>query len=626
MLELIYVSFIMCAFNGAVVFISKRKFGRCMPISMMLMTFMLYYSQFIFHTFNVGYYLILIICALFIFLILYELKIKSSKLRTNFLTEGFCCFWIIVLIFIVIDWHEVINDWDELAHWGVMTKELLRLDDWYSVETSRLMIHRDYPPFVSLFEMLWCKLRGGYNEIMLYYAIHIFMMTLLTPPLIDGEKDNFFKTDVKVVQFFKILLTNLMVIIIIKIFDFYSCVFETIYKDIILSAMCVYGISLISNKKALFEKFDFCGLVLCSSALLLTKQMGICFVLVIYFYYGLCLWRNRKELKNQKEQSIFQAIVLIVIPFFNMFIWKGYINRLGLSGQFDLGQVKMNEVLDILKSNGENFKRLTFDRFISALYERDIVGVPGTVTYVTASVVICILIWIIWKNSNNVWKMADAIDLAITLACCSVGYAFTMCILYLFCFSEYEMSGLASYERYMPCCILAEFLIVFTVAFRLQRKEELSKLRSVFTVIITFLVLWSGVGLRIFILGGPGEIQAYYHNIANDLEEHIEGNEDVFVLSFNTAQTQFYINYYCEDIRIVLCYTNIFEENLKDEDVKTGVMNEVFSYNYLYVIDSTSEFNESFSWINSDKPFESGHLYHILHEKENVSAELVYIP
>lgn len=624
MLELIYVSIFMCAFNGTIVFVSKKKFGRCMPVSMMLMTVILYYSQFLFHTFDVGYYVIWIISGLFVLCILHELKYKSKEFKKNYFTEGFCCFWIIVSIFIVIDWHEVINDWDELAHWGVMTKELLRLDDWYSVETSRLMIHRDYPPFVSLFEMLWCRLRGGYDEVMLYHAIHIFMLTLLTPPIIDGEEDCFFKTNSRIKKFFNIFLTNLIVIIIIKIFDYYSNVFETIYKDIILSAMCVYGISLISNKKALNEKFDFGGLVLCCTALLLTKQMGICFVLIIWFYYALCLWRNRKELWIRKKYKIFQMTALIIIPFINLSIWKGYIRKLGLSGQFDLGQVQIKEFLAVLKSNGENLKRLTFDSFISALYERDIIGIPGTITYVTGSIIICILLWIIWKNSKNVWKMQEALDLAIILVCCSIGYALTMCILYLFCFSEYEMSGLASYERYMPCCILAEALIVFTVAFRLQRNEELSKLRSVIAVIITFLVLWVGGGLRIFILGGPGEIQVYYHNIANELEAHIDGNEDVFVLSCNTAQTQFYVNYYCEDIRIALCYTNMFNENLRDRDTKAHIMETVFAYNYLYVIDMNSEFNEAFSWVNSDKPFEAGHLYHILHETERVSAELVY--
>lgn len=625
MIELIYVSLIMCAFNGTIVFLSQKKFGKCMPVSMMLMTFILYYSQFLFHTFQVGYYVIWGITILFLFCILHEFRYHSRNFVTLMFTEGFLCFWIIVVICIVIDWHEVINDWDELAHWGVMTKELLRLDDWYSIETSRLLYHHDYPPFVSLFEMLWCKLRGGFNEVMLYHAIHIFTLTLLTPPIIDGEEERFFKTNVKIKRFVNILLTNLIVIVIIKIFDYYSNIFETIYKDIILSVMFVYGISLISNKKALYEKMDFCGLVLCCSALLLTKQMGICFVLVIWLYYGLSLWRNRKDLWNQRKSKFIQSITLILVPLFHLSIWKLYIKKNGLSGQFDLGKIKVNKVLDVFGTgNGENLKRLTFDRFISELYERDIIGIPGTITYVTASITICILLWIIWKNSKEIWKMAEAIDLGITLICCSVGYAFTMCVLYLFCFSESEMNNLASFERYMPCCLLAEALILFIVVLRLQRNENLPGLRAVSSAIVLFLVLWSGVGLRIFILGGPGEIQAYYHNIADELEEHIDGNEEVYILSCNSPQIQFYVNYYCEDIRIVLCNKNIFNENLSDKDVKEDMIEEIFSYDWLYVVDMNSEFNEAFSDINHGELFAAGHLYHIQHDGDVASAELAY--
>lgn len=625
MIELIYISLIMCAFNGTIVFLSKKKFGKCMPVSMMLMTFILYYSQFLFHTFTVGYYTIWGITILFLFCIFHEFRYKTRNLSALMFTEGFWCFWIIVALFVVIDWHEVINDWDELAHWGVMTKELLRLDDWYSIESSRLLYHHDYPPFVSLFEMLWCKLRGGYSEIMLYHAIHIFTLTLLTPPVIDGEEECFFKTDSRIKRFINILLTNLIVIVIIKIFDYYSNIFETIYKDIILSAMFVYGMSLISNKKALYEKMDFCGLVLCCSALLLTKQMGICFVLVIWFYYGLSLWRNRKDFCAYKKSKLMQIITLILVPFLNLSIWKVYIRKKCLSGQFDLNQIRISEVLGLFgPNNGENIKRITFDRFISQLYERDIIGIPGTVTYVTASITICILLYVIWKKSKDIWKKAEAVDLAITLVCCSIGYAFTMCVLYLFCFSESEMNSLASFERYMPCCLLAEALIIFVVVLRLQRHERLSGLRDVSTAIIIFLVLWSGVGLRIFILGGPGEIQTYYHNIADELEEHIDGNEDVFILSCNSPQIQFYVNYYCEDIRIVFCDKNIFDENLSDKDVKENMMEEIFSHDWLYVVDMNSEFSDAFSDINHGEPFVAGHLYHISHHAKKVYAELVY--
>ena len=61
--------------NGLLVMISKKSFGRCIPITMMLNAFVYFFSQVIFHTFKVGFVINILFAVLFIILII-NMKIK----------------------------------------------------------------------------------------------------------------------------------------------------------------------------------------------------------------------------------------------------------------------------------------------------------------------------------------------------------------------------------------------------------------------------------------------------------------------------------------------------------------------------------------------------------------------
>lgn len=58
-----------------------------------------------------------------------------------------------------------------------------------------------------------------------------------------------------------------------------------VYKDIALALIFTYGIYLIAHKDALRGHFGFVSLVIASTLLLLTKQLGMAFILVIWIYY-----------------------------------------------------------------------------------------------------------------------------------------------------------------------------------------------------------------------------------------------------------------------------------------------------------------------------------------------------
>ena len=123
--------------NGLFVLLFNKSFGKCIPITLIISTFTLYISQFLFKTFNIG--VIINILFPFIFLLLIFIKRKKENVQVfykNFFSNGFYIFLVIYICIYIFDFYRVFTKWDEFSHWGVMVKEMYRLDRFYSVKQS----------------------------------------------------------------------------------------------------------------------------------------------------------------------------------------------------------------------------------------------------------------------------------------------------------------------------------------------------------------------------------------------------------------------------------------------------------------------------------------------------------
>lgn len=147
--------------NGFFIFFTKRSFGECIPLTMMVNAFTYFLSQLIFHTFTVGFYLNLSYAIFFLIVLITKRKNKDViKLwKNNFFSKGFYIFLLIYIIVFIYDYNRSFHVWDEWSHWGEMIKEMLRLDQFYSVESSTLLVHKDYPPIIQLLELFFCNIR-----------------------------------------------------------------------------------------------------------------------------------------------------------------------------------------------------------------------------------------------------------------------------------------------------------------------------------------------------------------------------------------------------------------------------------------------------------------------------------
>ena len=78
---------------------------------------------------------------------------------------------------LIIDYGRHFTHWDELMHWGKMTQEMLRLDKFYTDPASELLVHKYYPPGVPIFEMLWCRMSGGWSEAGQTMSLHFLIFS-----------------------------------------------------------------------------------------------------------------------------------------------------------------------------------------------------------------------------------------------------------------------------------------------------------------------------------------------------------------------------------------------------------------------------------------------------------------
>ncbi len=204
--------------------VSKKTFGSALSFSLMIIPIILFLSQMIFETFKVGLYLIYGLAVIGFGITIYKIIKRDKNFLKNIFSKGFFAFIIIVVLIFIIDYHKHFWEFDEIAHWGEMVREMTRIDKFYSVKESLLVWHKDYPPFLSLFELLWCSVLK-YSEETVSIAFHVYMFGIICPYLVD-----------KINKKINILFLPLIIMLVILMLDPYQ-IFKSIQRDLILAVM-----------------------------------------------------------------------------------------------------------------------------------------------------------------------------------------------------------------------------------------------------------------------------------------------------------------------------------------------------------------------------------------------------
>ena len=125
--------FFLCL-NASAVFAFGKQFGRMLPLTMISAIFTLYASQLFLGSFSAGWAFLWGAAAASLPLGIRRLKTSGRDfVRDTLFSEGLAAFLIIFFAAAVLLYGKHFRDWDEYSHWGMMVKEMLRLNRFYCV-------------------------------------------------------------------------------------------------------------------------------------------------------------------------------------------------------------------------------------------------------------------------------------------------------------------------------------------------------------------------------------------------------------------------------------------------------------------------------------------------------------
>lgn len=298
--------------NCGTIIATRHQFGECMPVTLFIITACMYLSQYLFNTFKIAFVIAGISTAAVLFYFIRCLLFRHSdqRLRGNIFSYGWYFFLLLMICLSVYDFHRHFQVSDEFTHWGKMVKEMMRLDHFYSVPESTLLVHKDYPPFTSLFEVFWCSISGGFSEARCSMALHFLMMSVF-PGALELRKSNR-----KGLTFAHCLLLLFLVTLTGYSFDG-DGIFQTIYVDYFIAAWGAYAFYLMLSKKAIQSRFGLFSWLCTTSFIVMGKEVGLFFFLLNVFCFDEIEFSNLLSYPRYMGSWIFFELLVIIAIFFS---------------------------------------------------------------------------------------------------------------------------------------------------------------------------------------------------------------------------------------------------------------------------------------------------------------------
>lgn len=603
--------------NATTVLLTKKSFTKSLPLTLLLIPFPLFFSGIIFSSFKIGTLINVLYALISIVLIIKSIQEnKIEEFKKNYFVYGLIVFLIVYIFIYLYDFERIFYAWDEVSHWGLMVKEMFRLDNFYTVKESTLLVHKDYPPIIQLYELFWIKCCGSFKESFVLRSLHTFSFSFLLPFLnLDNpiEKLNYENANKYIKLYVKTLIFIFSILLLISLFDIHL-VMNTIYIDYPLSIMVSYAILLIMFEKEKTSNNMLIHLSTFLSFILLTKQVSLAFYMMILFFYFI----NIIKVKGTNKLKIIKMIILlIIIPLLTMFIWNKYVNQFDVTKQFVISDINVKELSSII-SDKNNEKHIIVENYKNAIFNENISNFRlKKLTYFSSYITYTIFVFLLLFIFKEI-KKKDFLKYYLTVTIGYIGYAIMMLILYLFCFKE-EGYVLASFDRYMVTYLLIAFISLIMIIFR--HIEIKDKLKYYILIIIILIISVNNNQYRrlVPILRKPTthHLKLMTDYIINCTEE----DSKIFIISQDVdyVEIPIYTNYYINPRKTNFEYFNL-PVYCTDCEKEYNIKNILLSYDYLYIYSLTSDLYEKYPYLKDKK---NKQLYKIKNVNNSIELEEV---
>ena len=607
---LIYILFS----NATTVCLTKKSFIKSLPVTLMLIPFPLFFSGIIFSTFKIGIIINIIYALLSIPLIIKNIK----EFKNNYFTYGLIAFIIVYVFIFIYDLNRSLSAWDDVSHWGLMVKEMFRLDNFYIVDASTLLVHKDYPPIIQLYELFWLKCCGSFKESYLLRSLHTFNISLLLPFLnLDKllKKINSETLNECFITYIKTTLYTVIVLLIILLFDTHG-VLNTLYVDYPLSIITSYILVSILLEKNKTSNYMLIKLSILFSFIILTKQVSLAFYLMLLFFYIINIIKS----KNINILQVIKIVLLLImIPILMLVVWNKYTNEFNITRQFMISDIKIHELSNII-TNKNNKKHIIVEKYKNAIFNDSISHSKFIkLTYFSSYIIYSILTLIIFLILKKI-KDREYIKYYLTVTIGYIGYGVMILILYLFCFKD-EGYVLASFDRYMVTYLLILFITltcIFINHIEINNNIEKNIKYYIIFILMLLISIKSDELYRLLPIVRPRSIH-YLHNMTDYIIKNTEEDSKIFILSQNVpyVEIQIYVNYYINPRKCNFEYFNL-PINCKNCEKEYKIKEYLSNYDYIYIYGITPLVYEKYSYL---KDLKTQQLYKIKNIDNSIKFE-----
>ena len=467
------------------------------------------------------------------------------------------------------------------------------------------MVHKEYPPFLAVFEYFWCVLSGGFNETNVTMGIHIFEFGTIVPFIAEINKN---KENTAIEKMLMLIFTLFAVSAVVLMFDG-ECVFNTICSDIAVSLIYVYMLITADNAKN-GDKFHYFSLVFSAICFANVKQISIPFILLVWLFFTIKEFTEKSNIKKTKYKLL-KSVCLLILPFISYVVWNVYTKKLGLVGQFDLNKidfpVAVRECFGVVPTLRSQVAIKVVNAFLTMPISTGIIRI----SYIGASVLAAVILYVICKcmyDRKTFFKYLTVFIVGTT------GYAFTLLVLYLFCFSETEMLQLAGYTRYTGTYIVSEYLVLL---YLLIKKANImgKEAKVVYITIVGISILLSdsnyfGAFNMQCLYGEPME---EYRIRAGRIESHVEEGSEIFLIGGENLKNGYFTNFYLNNVMIDPNTENgeIFNHGTDEDDFWNKILEYIARDDYLYVRNTNETADKIIGKYTAEKVLNEETLYKV---------------
>lgn len=583
--------------------IFKERLEYTIPTFLLLTIVILYISGLVFNL-TVGFILLIIISLFGIGWTIYQLLCKKTRENAFGLlfSTPLIIFTILCGFIFVVNINRQFQAWDDFSHWGVMLRETLRLNDFHNQVGSALIVHRNYPPAVTLFQYYFSRLAGGFSEQDAFRALQLLTLSLMLPAFTRAKC--------------KVVLGCAFIVMLFLPDALGISTYANIYTDTILGVLLGYALFLIIAKMSM-SVFYFLNLFLVSITMVLTKQMGLFLVLfpialVLLIFIHERFVKKRAEECNQRE-SLFQILsigIILLGAISGQLTWAARLNYVNVSGgQFSIVDILRNTV-ELLRGNRSTHHLIVMQNYVEAFFTRPIITFFNFTFFAVFIFLTCVTI-LLYIHSGKNGEKNRLLPFAILTPLGIAMYAVLMMLLYMVGFSEFEGVALASYNRYMSTIVIgfgvAFFLVFMNQPIKIDSDRTISVKKAILFMGIFFTLAISGETYQQVLVTGlvpRGSLEQEFKAQHAILFDTVDLEEDrVYLImqgsiGFDFWRTRFYANPLQTNANFTWSIgSRAFEGDIWTSEINYEEWSEILlnhGFDYVYLVEVNDNFKEEF--------------------------------